>query len=69
MAETRKFDPTEGDDFAAYVRGAIGGDVRPNTPGFPSVGVAPEAEDEDGTSLLDVPFIDFGTVEIDDEGN
>lgn len=62
MAETRKYDPAEGDDFAEYVRNAIGGDVRPNTPGFDTVGIVPanEEEDEDQTSIVDVPFFDFG---------
>lgn len=69
MAETRKFDPAEGDDFAAYVRGAIGGDVRPVTPGFPTVGVAESDDEEAGPSLLDVPFIDVGSLEQDSEGN
>lgn len=69
MAETRKFDPTEGDDFAAYVRNAIGDDVRPNMPGFPTVGVAAGDEETEDASLLDVPLLEFGIIESDDEGN
>lgn len=61
MAETRKYDPAQGDDFAAFVRNAIGGDVRPNTPGASSTDVTstPDEEPGGGMSLSDIPHIKF----------
>lgn len=69
MAQTRTYDPSEGDDLAKLVRDALGENIRPTEPGSygePRSGngfdVDPDDEDDDdsGTaSLLDLPELDL----------
>ncbi|NLE96802.1 MAG: hypothetical protein GX596_02285 [Propionibacterium sp.] len=60
MAETRKFDPAEGDDLARLVRDAMGETIRPNEPGTPwAVVGTTDDEDDDAPSLVDLPDLDF----------
>ncbi|SDL39606.1 hypothetical protein [Tessaracoccus oleiagri] len=61
MAETRTYDPSEGDDLAKLIREALGENVRPNEPGSRST-AAPEAGDDDGDdgpTLVDLPDLSF----------
>lgn len=60
MAETRKFDPAEGDELAQLVRGAIGESIRPHEPGSaPYATVSADDEDDDTPSLVDLPDFEF----------
>lgn len=61
MAETRKFDPADGDEFAQLIRGAIGEPIRPNEPGSPRASVVATDDDEDdgSPSLVDLPDFDL----------
>lgn len=61
MAETRTYDPSEGDDLAQLVRQALGEQIRPTEPGSKPVEVEGEDEsDDDGSaSLVDLPALDF----------
>lgn len=61
MAETRTYDPSEGDDLAKLVREALGDTIRPSEPGIAVTVVEDEEEvDDDGTpSLTDLPDLQF----------
>lgn len=61
MAETRTYDPSEGDDLAQLVRQALGEQIRPTEPGAKPVELEDEDEsDDDGSaSLVDLPQFDF----------
>jgi len=61
MAETRTYDPSEGDDLAKLIRDALGENVRPNEPGSRSTVPSAEAEDDgdDGPTLVDLPDFTF----------
>ncbi|WP_158676431.1 hypothetical protein [Tessaracoccus sp. OH4464_COT-324] len=58
MAETRTYDPSEGDDLAKLVRDALGENVRPVEPGS-FVEWSSEPSDDGTASLVDVPQFDF----------
>lgn len=61
MAETRTYDPAEGDDLAKLIRAALGENPRPNEPGSRSAPSSRDADDEgdDGPTLVDLPDISF----------
>lgn len=60
MAETRTYDPSEGDDLAQLVRQALGEQIRPTEPGAKPVEDDDDQEDDDGSaSLVDLPEFDF----------
>lgn len=61
MAETRTYDPSEGDDLAKLIRDAIGENVRPNEPGSRSAQPSGDADEDgdDGPTLVDIPDFSF----------
>lgn len=60
MAQTRTYDPSEGDDLAKLVRDALGENMRPTPPGSPREEPGEDDDGDDGdTSLTDLPVISF----------
>lgn len=58
MAETRTYNPSEGDDIARLVREALGENIRPVEPGS-SLTWTDETSQDDSVSLVDLPDLSF----------
>lgn len=59
MAQTRTYDPSEGDELAQLVREALGEQIRPTEPGSRPVEESDEDEQDGAATLSDLPTFDF----------